>query len=333
LSFLFIFRIIYKRYKADEGMIQIDSGFINRVNYAELIEILIEGFNATIETPLRTHYNYKNPRSAKDSTLLMMPSWQLGKRLGVKLVTVSPDNALLNLPSIHAQYLLFDALTGKTLALLDGKALTSIRTAAVSAMVSKYLSRQNSKTLLMIGTGDLAPELIKAHCTIREIEHVLIWGRNSEKSKLLAEQMKLDSIAFRAVDSLDEAIGDADIISTATLSETPLIKGALLRKGQHLDLVGSYQPHMREADDRCIQKASVFIDTYEAGMKESGDIAIPLKKGILSEADIQSDIKGLTSGTHPGRQSNEEITLFKSVGHASEDLIAASYFYDRFINK
>lgn len=314
-------------------MIQIDSGFINRVNYTELIEILIEGFNSTIETPLRTHCNYKNPSSSKDSTLLMMPSWQLGKKLGVKIVVVSPDNASLNLPSIHAQYLLFDAVTGRTLALLDGKALTSIRTAAVSAMVSKYLSRKNSKTLLVVGTGDLAPELIKAHCTVRKIEHVLIWGRNSEKARLLVEKMKLDSIAFRAVGSLDKAIGDADIISTATLSETPLIKGALLRKGQHLDLVGAYQPHMREADDRCVQRSTVFIDTYEAGMKESGDIAIPLKKGILSEEDIQSDIQGLTSGTHPGRKSEDEITLFKSVGHASEDLIAASYFYDRFTNK
>lgn len=311
-------------------MIQIGKEFIRNVHYPDLIEALSLGFNAEINTPLRNHYNYENPQSEKESTLLIMPSWQVGERLGVKLVTVSPENAKLNLPSIHGQYILFDAINGKPIALLDGKMLTSIRTAAVSAMVSRYLSREDSKTLLMVGTGELAPELIKAHCSVRPIEKVFIWGRNREKSEQLAANLEVKNVSFSSVNRIEDIVQEVDIISAATLSEKPLIYGDLLKRGQHVDLVGAYQPHMRESDNACIQKASVFLDTMEAGLKESGDIVIPISEGVLKQEDIKSDIKGLTSGVHPGRISNEEITLFKSVGHASEDLIAASYFYDRY---
>lgn len=312
-------------------MVHIGEDFISRVNYPELIAALIDGFNSEIQTPVRNHYDFQNPDSERDSTLLIMPSWQVGNRLGVKLVTVSPDNAKRNLPSIHGQYVLFDALNGQSIALLDGKMLTSVRTAAVSAMTSKYLSRKNARTLLMVGTGSLAPKMIKAHCSVRNIEKVVVWGRTLEKANAIAEELTEMNINISATDNLDAAIASADIISCATLSETALIKGALLQSGQHLDLVGSFQPHTREADNDCIQRASVFIDTYDSGLTESGDIAIPISEGILRAEDIKSDIKGLTSGNHPGRVSEEEITLFKSVGHASEDLIAASYFYDRFI--
>lgn len=303
--------------------------FIDRHNYyPDLVENLRQAFaDDQVDIPDRLHYTFGSKPDNRDATLLVMPAWQHGKDVGIKLVTINPGNGSLGLPAVQGNYLLLDAETGQTRAIIDGKALTRKRTAATSALASSYLSNPQSSTLLMVGTGALAPELIIAHAGVRPVGRVLIWGRDWEKSRELADTIDLPGISIEPIRNIRAYIKDADIISTATLSADPLIFGADLRPGQHLDLVGSYKPDMRESDDEAVRRSSVFVDTYAGAAHESGDIAIPLKKGIIEQKDICAQLSEMCSGQHLGRQSNESITLFKSVGYALEDLVAARYFY------
>jgi len=305
------------------------------LDYPILIETLRKAFQEKYIVPIRHHHNYQNPKEGVESTLLLMPAWQVGKYLGVKMVTVSPKNGKYNLPSIHGIYTLFDAAQGMPLAQINATTLTAQRTAAASALASSFLSKKNSKTLLMVGTGALAPELIRAHISVRPIETVYVWGRDLEKAKAVSNFItKYLQVSEKAnfevfpIENIEEGIEKADIISCATLSPTPLIFGKNLKAGQHLDLVGAYRPDMREADDEVILKSSVFIDTYD-GMHESGDIASPLKDGILKRENICGDLFQLCRGEKTGRKNNNEITFFKSVGHALEDLAAAKLIYEK----
>ena len=301
-------------------------------NFPTLIEALRKGFsNSEIEVPMRHHHDFPNPQENIDSTLLLMPAFHPGKDLGVKIVTVSPNNGEHNLPAIQGVYIYLDAQKGNIKAILEAKALTASRTAATSALASSYLSRTDSSTLLMIGTGALASNLVKAHASVRPITKVYVWGRNSEKSKAVCDELKDFPFSCQAVESIENVIHKADIISCATLSKMPLVFGKWLQEGQHLDLVGAYKKDMREADDEAISKSSVFIDTYQGGLKESGDIVIPLQNNIIAKEDIKADLFELCSNTKQGRTSAKEITYFKSVGHALEDLVAASHFYQEFI--
>jgi ornithine cyclodeaminase/alanine dehydrogenase-like protein (mu-crystallin family) len=271
--------------------------------------------------PPRHHHDLKNPKEGVDSTLLLMPAWEESEDLGVKIVTVSPNNAKHNLPAINGIYLLFNAQTGTLAALMEGKTLTAKRTAAASALASSYLSREDSSSMLMIGTGALSVELIKAHATVRNIKDVFIWGRDKNKALEIVEKLKND-FNIKAIDNIEDEISNVDIISCATLSVKPLVLGKFLKEGQHIDLVGSYKPNMREADDELIKKVDIFIDTSMA-KKETGDIKIPLEEKTISENDINADLFELTRGLKKGRLSASSITLFKSVGHALEDLAAA----------
>lgn len=292
--------------------------------YKDFIPQLRKAFQSDFVVPQRHHYDYENGEGDNKSTLLLMPAWSKEEYVGVKLVTVSPYNGKFNLPSIQGIYTLINAKNGLVKAQIDAKRLTVKRTAATSALASSYLSRENSKTLLMVGTGALCPELIRAHCDVRPIEKVLIWGRSFEKAQKRAKELEHTQLEVSAVESLEEAISIADIISVATLSPAPLIKGKWLKSGQHLDLVGSYRPDMREADDSCLKRSSVYIDS-ESALKESGDLAIPFDDGVITKKDIRSDLFEMTSTTESTRNSDDEITLFKSVGHALEDLSAAIY--------
>ena len=260
-----------------------------------------------------------------------MPAWESGKSVGVKLVTVSPENGKKDLPAIQGIYILFDGDTGTPKALIEAKTLTARRTAAASALATSYLARPDSTKLTMVGTGVLAPNLIQAHAAVRPIKDVTIWGRDLKKAEDLAKEINNLGFTAYAEENLEKAVSSADIISSATLSKTPLISGSWLKPGQHIDLVGAYRPDMREADDEAIKRSSIFVDTYAGATKEGGDIVIPLQSGILSREDIKADLFDLTQGKHKGRSSVEEITYFKSVGHALEDL-AAAQLVDKRIN-
>lgn len=308
-----------------------DSYIEQNCNFNELINALQIGFSTSqIQVPLRHHHDFPNPVENKDSTLLLMPAFHPGKDMGVKIVTVSPNNGKYDLPAIQGAYIYLDAHKGTIKAILDAKSLTAKRTACTSALASSYLSRKDSSSLLMIGTGALSKNLILAHASVRDITKVFIWGRSLDKAKAICNELEGQSFICTAIENIEDKISEVDIISCATLSPTPLVSGKWLQPGQYIDLVGSYKKDMREADDETILKSSIFIDTYQGGLKESGDIVIPLHTGIITKDDIKADLFELCGKGKIGRTTENEITLFKSVGHAIEDLVAASYFYNKF---
>ncbi len=299
------------------------------LDYPSLIQALEQAFQAEITVPMRHHHDYPNPSAGLDSTLLLMPAWDDGQFVGLKIVTISPNNSVHQLPSIQGSYTLFDLPTGRSILEMDAKVLTNLRTAATSALASQYLSRPDSKHLLIIGTGSLAPFLVAAHASNRPIDKVSVWGRTEQKAQRVLDTLDGNSYDLQVVSNLEEAIQTADIISAATMSVEPLIYGKWLKPGQHLDLVGSYKSDMREADDEVIRRSTLFVDTFQGATKESGDLAIPIKTGVCRLEDIQADLFGLCGGQHQGRTIEEEITFFKSVGHALEDLAAAKLAYER----
>ncbi len=313
--------------------VQISDDFINvNTNFKALIADLKSGFaSQDIIVPQRHHHDFPNPGKT-DSTLLLMPAWHAGNNAGVKIASVNPENAQFGLPSIQAIYILLNAITGEVKATLQAKSLTVKRTAATSALASSFLSKPDSSSLLMIGTGALSINLIRAHASVRPINTVYIWGRNFNKAKAICEVLKNETYNCTAIAAIEEKISEVAIISCATLSKTPLVLGKYLKPGQHIDLVGAYKKDMREADDEVIQKASVYVDT-PAGINESGDIFIPLEKGILSKDEIKGHLFSLCSEKVKGRLNNQEITVFKSVGHALEDLVAATYYYKKYTNE
>lgn len=314
---------------------QISTKFIEEnTHFKELIFEIKNHFSSDeVIVPMRHHHDFPNPKVQADSTLLLMPAWNPSKNAGVKIVTVSPENGQFDMPSIQGTYIYFDAIKGSIKAILEAKSLTVKRTAAASALASSFLSKSDASSLLMIGTGALSINLIKAHVSVRPIKKVFIWGRNFEKSNAIATQLKDEDFEITPVKSIEEKINEVDIISCATLSKTPLVLGKHLKAGQHIDLVGAYKKDMREADDQAIARSSVFIDTYQGGLKESGDIVIPLQNGTLKKEDIKADLFQLCANQRTGRQSAKEITVFKSVGHALEDLAAANYYYNKFTDE
>jgi ornithine cyclodeaminase len=292
------------------------------LDFPSLVEALRQMFRSNYEAPPRQHHAIPVP-GARDGTLLVMPAWQAGRHIGVKLVTVFPDNAAIDRPSLMGAYLLLDGRSGEPLALMDGPALTARRTAAASALAASYLARPDSERLLMVGTGALASHLIEAHASVRPIRSVLVWGRDPEKAARLAHRLDRRTLKVTATRDLAGAVRGAHVICCATLARSPLIEGHWLPLGAHVDLVGGFTPEMREADDETIHRARVFVDTRPGALKEAGDILQPLASGALGEDDIAGDLFELARGSRAGRRYHDQITLFKSVGAALEDLAAA----------
>ncbi len=249
-------------------------------------------------------------------------SCRVGK-LGIKIATVFPGNAAKGMSAVYASYFLMDAGTGEPIAIMDGTGLTLRRTAAASALASTYLSRSDSSSLLMVGTGRLAPHLIAAHASARPIDTVIIWGRREEAA--IALKSKLSEAPYQVVvmTDLEVAVDRADIISCATLTREPLVEGDWLQEGQHLDLVGAFKPDMRETDSIAVSRANVFVDTVAGALSEAGDIRQAIEERAIKRTDIKNDLEKLARGRCQGRTSDESITLFKSVGTALEDLAAA----------
>lgn len=309
----------------------IDAAKVGAVlDYPALVDALRALFREGCTVPLRHHHGVEVPGKA-EATLLLMPAWTPGGYIGIKMVTVFPSNGEQGLPAIMGQYLLLSGDTGQVLAMIDGQTLTARRTAAASALAASYLARPDAERLLMVGTGALAPQLIHAHCAVRpSIRDIGIWGRDAAKAEALAERMAAETgLAVTAARDIETAARQADIISCGTLSKQPLVRGAWLKPGAHLDLVGAFTPEMRESDDEAVRRARVFVDTREGALKEAGDIVLAVKAGALTPDAIQGDLYDLSRGISKGRESAEEITLFKSVGTALEDLAAAQLAFER----
>jgi alanine dehydrogenase len=293
-----------------------------RLNPASLIDALDRAFRADVQMPARQSYAVGDPNNPA-AALFIMPAWQTNAAIGVKLVTVFPNNSSRGEPAVQATYTLFDATSGAPRAILDGTELTLRRTAAASALAARYLAHPQATRLLMVGTGSLAPHVIESHATVRPIRRVRVWGRRPVRAAAVARSLAGKSYAIEAVEDLASAVAWADIVSCATLAAEPLVRGAWLRPGQHLDLIGSFTPHMREADDDALARAAIYVDTRAGALAESGELAHALAAGRISTADIRGELSELARGSVSGRREPDEITLFKSVGCALEDLAAA----------
>ncbi len=298
------------------------------LDYTELIDALREIFLSDYTMPLRHHHFYNTP-SGKENTLILMPVWN-DRYLGMKQVTVAPENTRQGIPSIFAQYILSDSITGKPLAMMNAAELTSRRTACTSALASAYLSDKDAQHLLVMGSGKVAQHLVQAHMAVRNFQKISIWARNEEKRDLLVARLAESGFKAEPVQDLEAAARSADVISCATLSETPVIRGEWVKPGAHLDLIGSHKPDTRETDNDAIRKSTIFVDSRMGALHETGELALPIAEGIISEKDVQAELTELIRGAHPGRTSKTEITLFKSAGLAVEDLAAALLVYTRY---
>jgi len=289
------------------------------LNFPALIDALETTFRGGLEAPPR-HHHVVPVEGEPDATHLLMPAWGKGS-LGVKIVNVFPGNSARGLPAVQGVYVLQDGRTGAPLAVLDGTRLTLWRTSAASALAAKHLARENSQRLTLLGAGALAPFLVRAHASVRPIREVTIWNHNPERARALAATLLNEGFTARAESDLESAVRWADVVSAATLSTTALIRGAWLAPGQHIDLVGAFNMSMREADDLALQRSRLFVDT-PAALAEGGDVAQALRSGALASSAVVGDLAALARGA-PGRETEEEITMFKAVGAAIEDLAAA----------
>jgi ornithine cyclodeaminase len=258
-------------------------------------------------------------------SLLLMPAWIDDQMLGVKVVQVFPGNTRLGIPAVSSMYILSSAVTGEVRAVIDGAELTVRRTAAASALASRHLSRESSRCLLVMGAGALALPVISAHASVRPIDLVLLWARRPEAAEALAIRVNAETgLRTEVVRSLPAALERADIVSTITTAREPILPGALVRAGTHVDLIGAFTPHMREADDDVMRLGIVFVDMRAAALSEAGDILDPISRRIIAESAIRGDLSDLCRGLISGRSSEKQITVFKSVGLALEDLAAAT---------
>jgi len=305
-------------------LLQIDAHTLAaRLDRRALIDALDRGFREPAVVPARQHYQVDSARPGeRGGALLLMPAWRPGGPLGIKLVTVYPDNAARGLPAVAATYLLLDAATGEPRALLDGEELTLRRTGAASALASRYLSAPEASRLLMVGTGRLAPHLIESHAAVRPIREVRIWGRRRERAEALAAALRRPHLHVQAAADLEAAVRWADVVSCATLAREPLVRGEWLRAGQHLDLVGAFTAQMRETDDEAIARAHLYVDTRAGALAESGEIQGAIARKVIGPQALRAELSELPSGRF-ARSHAQAITLFKSVGTALEDLIAA----------
>jgi ornithine cyclodeaminase len=304
--------------------------------YPGLVDILQAAFRQGALAPLRHHHAIALA-GRPEATLLLMPAWEAsapgaataGRHLGVKTVTVFPDNAARAKPAVFGTYLLLSAETGETLAVIDATRLTAWRTGAASALASRYLSRADASRLLMVGAGALAPHLVAAHASVRPIREVALWNRSPDRARALAGTLVARGLDVSIAGDLEAAVRRADIVSAATISAEPLIRGDWLAPGTHVDCVGAYKPSMRETDDAVVRRARIYVDTRPGAFAEAGDIVQPLAAGVIGKEAVLGDLFDLTRGTVAGRQTSEEITFFKSVGAAIEDLAAAIAVYGK----
>jgi alanine dehydrogenase len=247
----------------------------------------------------------------------------------LKTVVVKTDNAALGLPTVQANYLLIDNATGETVAMMDGTELTRRRTAAASALAASYLARADASTLVLVGAGALGAHFVRAHAAVRSITRVFIHNRSMAKAEALCAELMADGFEVSAASDLEKAVREADIVSCITTSAEPVVRGAWLKPGTHVDLAGAFKPAMRETDGDVVAKARVYVDTREGALSEAGDLLQARDEGKFDFSRVQGDLFDLCRRTVKGRQTASEITLFKSCGTALEDLAAAIMVYLR----
>jgi ornithine cyclodeaminase/alanine dehydrogenase len=303
------------------------------ITVKEAIEIMKRTFSQIyrkeVVVPERTLINIEDQKG----TMIFMPAYlSKNKALGAKIIGVFPENYLKRIPTISGIILLHDVETGIVLSMMDAQYITSLRTGATSALATDFLARKDSEEIGVFGAGVQAKSQMDALLEVRNIKIAKIYDPNQEKSRKLSEEMNSlngSRCHFCSVSSPKKAIINSDIIITATTSRSPLFDGALIKEGTHLNVIGSFKPQFREVDDTTIKRAKIFVDSRSHCLKEAGDILIPLKKGLISKRKICAELGELISGKKKGRVNDREITLFKSVGIAAQDLAIAQWVYEK----
>ncbi|HRX36808.1 MAG TPA: ornithine cyclodeaminase family protein [Aestuariivirga sp.] len=291
--------------------------------YRDIVEALREGFKQDIETPVRHHHE-----TSDVSTLLLMPAWSR-EWTGLKTVVVKTDNAAKGLPTVQASYLLIDNRTGATVCMMDGTEITRRRTAAASALAADYLARKDASAMTLVGAGALGSHFVRAHAAVRPIKRVFIYNRTEAKSEALAENLRDDGFEAIPVKDPEMAVRQSDIVSCVTTSTAPIVRGAWLKPGTHVDLAGAFKPSMRETDGDAVAKASVYVDTRDGAQAEAGDLLQARDEGKFDFSAVKADLFDLCRGKAAGRSSPDGITLFKSCGTAIEDLATAIMVYQK----
>ncbi|TAN28505.1 MAG: ornithine cyclodeaminase family protein [Castellaniella sp.] len=299
----------------------------------QLIDALQAGFVAGCHVPERQHHSI-SMTGEPNATLLTMPAWSIGTKepsfLGVKLVTVFPGNTARDLPGLESVYVLFDGATGAVLAMIDGNTITARRTVSTAALAASFLSREDAHRLLVVGAGHVGSLLPEAYCAVRPIDEILVWDIRHAAAEALVDRLTGAGMNARVAEDLEQAVRHADIISTATLSTEPLVRGDWVRPGTHVDLIGSFTPLMRESDDALIVRASVYVDIPTA-IRSAGDLLFPVKLGLFTAQNVRGMLAGLCRAGARARDSDQEITVFKTVGSALADLVAAEMAYKRLL--
>lgn len=303
----------------------------NNISYLELRNALKLAFReSAIQCPPKMAYDYKNGVGREENTVLLMPAWDNKKYLGVKLITATPHNSTIDIPYLNGLYVLFDAENGMPLATMDAKLITNMRTAATSVLATTFLAKENASSVLILGNGSLSPYYISAYASMTGIRKIYLWGRNLEKSQRIVDNLNLtDSAEIKTVATYKDLVSSIDIVSCITSSYDPLINIEDVSKGQHYDLVGAYTANMQEVSTDVVAKSKVFTDNFDVTLEHAGELLKALSQGKLTRDDIKGDFKFMCKDDVSKRQTQEEITLFKSTGMALEDLVFAILAYEK----
>ncbi len=303
------------------------------LNFAELIPLLQQSFSRPFHMPQRQVHSLAPEDNNNHDAFALLPSWNEDV-IGNKMFTYFPDNASTHqLPGLFSKIMLFKRETGEPLALVDGTSVTYWRTAAISALASKLLSRKNSQHLMLFGTGNLASYLLHAHINVRDLKKVTVWGRSAKKVQKLVNEFSAiyPNISFYTSLDVAQEVPHVDIICCATASKKPLFNGELISKGCHIDCLGNHINNARECDTATVLKARVFVDSLTNTLNEAGELLIPIGEGVFSQNDIIGELTDMCKHPDILRKTSEEITLFKSVGTAISDLVAAYSVYQKVI--
>ncbi len=299
------------------------------LSYPALVDALQDAFSKEFTMPPRTVFMLDD-KEDNTNAFALLPSWN-DSIIGVKAFTYFPDNQGPEYKSLYSKILLFDRAHGEPLALVDGTSVTFWRTAAISGLASRLLSRENSESLLVLGTGNLSTYIIRAQASVRPLKRVMVWGRTPANAQKVVDQMsaELGDIEFSVVDSIEQACGQADIIVSATASHEPLVMGDWVRPGTHTDFIGNHHATKRECDTELVVKSKVYADSYANCFKEAGEVLVPISEGVFTEEGVVGELIEMCTGKVPLRENDEEITLFKSIGMALSDLVGAGLAYEQ----
>ena len=297
------------------------------LSYPAMVDALQEAYSGSFNMPPRQVFLLDDQPDNYDA-FAVLPSWN-DELVAVKSFTYFPDNPKPKYASLYSKIMLYDRKHGQPLALVDGTSVTFWRTAGISGLASRLLSREDSKTLLLLGTGNLAPYIIRAQLSVRPIDRVMVWGRTLANAQAVVEQLakENDAVRFEVADDLQAACGEADIIVSATGSHEPLVLGDWVRPGTHTDFIGNHHATKRECDTALVAKSKVYADSYVNCFKEAGEVLVPIDEGAISKDHVVGELMQMCSGAVALRESEDEITLFKSIGLALSDLVGAGCAY------